>query len=171
MCKLDDSNSSLQHTSTSLIVHMSWAKKYFTRIAEVKKRVKLAAAVHLHTHVDDGNCIGPPGPPQQAVKEILKVFPSCDLGLVKKSLDIEVERDATSSIIAINQQKLIRDKLARFNLPDGYPAKTPMVSRWSLPLNDPLLLSDDASRYRSMVGAVSNPERVRLYSIPGCSLG
>jgi hypothetical protein len=55
-------------------------------------------------------------------------------------------------MVAINQQKVIRDSLARFNLSDGYPVKTPMVSGWSLPLKDPLLLSDDASRYRSMVG-------------------
>jgi hypothetical protein len=56
--------------------------------------------VHIHTHADDGNCFGPPGTPQQAVKEIFKVFPGCDLGPVKYTLGIEVERDATS-IIAI----------------------------------------------------------------------
>jgi hypothetical protein len=44
MFKLDDSNCSLQHTSTNLTLHMSRAKKYFTRIAEVKKQVKLTAA-------------------------------------------------------------------------------------------------------------------------------
>jgi hypothetical protein len=71
---------------------------------------------------------------------------------VNYTLGIEVDRDATASIIAINQQKLIRDTLIRFNLSDGYPAKTPMVAGWSLPPNDPLLQSEDASRYRSMVG-------------------
>jgi hypothetical protein len=108
--------------------------------------------VHLHTRVDDGNCFCPPGTPQQAVQEILKVFPGRDLGPVNYTLGIEVEWDATSNIIAINQQKLIRDTLTRFNLADGYPAKTPMVSGWSLPPKDPLLLPDDVSRYRSMAG-------------------
>jgi hypothetical protein len=108
--------------------------------------------VHLHTHVDDGNCFGLPGTPQKAVQAILKVFPGRDLGSVNYTLGIEVERDATSNIIAINQQKLIRDTLTRFNLADGYPVKTPMVSGWSLPPKDPFLLPEDASRYRSMVG-------------------
>jgi hypothetical protein len=65
---------------------------------------------------------------------------------------MEVEQDATSNIIVINQQKLIRDTLTRFNPADGYPVKTPMVSGWRLPPKDPLLLPDNASRYRSMVG-------------------
>jgi hypothetical protein len=65
--------------------------------------------VHLHTHVDDEYCFGPPGTPQQSVKEILTVFLGRDLGPVKYTLGIEGERDATSSIIAINQQKLVRD--------------------------------------------------------------
>jgi hypothetical protein len=44
MLKLDDRNSSLQHTTTSLTLHTSWAKKCFTGIAKIQKPVKLAAA-------------------------------------------------------------------------------------------------------------------------------
>ncbi|CAN6706516.1 unnamed protein product [Malus baccata var. baccata] len=110
--------------------------------------------VFILVYVDDILVTGPLSAAcQQVITQLSALFPIKDLGALHYFLGIEVK--ISSSGLFISQTKYILDLLAKAKMEGAKPCSTPL-STTKLDHLSPLL--ENASEYRSLVGALQYPK-------------
>ncbi|XP_020219796.1 uncharacterized protein LOC109802814 [Cajanus cajan] len=98
---------------------------------------------------------------QNLIQTLHKSFPLKDLGKLDHFLGIEVSSDNAGGI-HLSQTKYLIDILAKLNMSNAKPIKTPMAPSSRL-TNDGTEICQDSSLYRSVVGALQYLTITRPY--------
>ncbi len=129
----------------------------------VYHRRSATGTVIFGVHVDDIYSIA--NPPEENARfkaELRSKWEISDLGPIKFTLGIAVERDRTSRSISLSQTAFIDRLITRFNLSDAHPVDTPMVQGLQIRRPDKTIPPDadlrdwiERTPYRELIGSLN----------------
>jgi len=129
----------------------------------VYRRQTTTGTVIFGVHVDDIYSIADPPEEDECFKaELCSKWEISDLGDIKFTLGIAIERDCNSCLISLNQTAFIDRLVSRFNLSEAHPVDTPMTQGLqihrpdkSIPPDPELLEWIERTPYRELIGSLN----------------
>ncbi|KAE8258495.1 hypothetical protein A4X13_0g1659 [Tilletia indica] len=110
----------------------------------------------LLVYVDDILVAAPKGPGVEAAKtELLGLFKGTDLGEAHYCLGIRIERNREQKTMSLDQERYAEEVLARFDMTNCKPAKTPMAAKTNLRKAVDGEPRADKSKYQALIGSMA----------------